>query len=246
MGKFTEFEVTTSFEITNDDFTQSVPGIAYRSFKNALDSTGRRRLVRMWESGENYLPKDSKVTVVPPDKLKYYHYSRVAEGAGVTALDFFELARIVDPKFMSPHETNPEDLQTTVSKLLLEKTGSPDITGSMHKFDYIDITVSAKYPDEKIFVLRKMPGHEPENGNNLEIISEHVRSRVSAVNPQVSELNAPINKCVTHGIEGSIPFARTSIKDPAMLQIFKETFVSNFFDPDVQMTAGSLDITTST
>jgi hypothetical protein len=243
MGKFAEFEVTTSFTIIDSDFTRDVPTIGFNAFKGVAEEIGRQKNIRMWKSGENYLSKDSKITVVPPDKIKYYHVSRVANAVGVTALDFYNTAVFLDPKFIAEGTESPSDLHTTSSKQLEEDLGLTGIGGTTHEFDYVDMTVSAKYPGETVFVLRKLPS---DTRDTLQIISDHARSRLEQTSQIVYELNAPVDGLTTHGIEDSVPFARTKINDPELLKAFVATFSANFFDPSVRLQAGELDITTST
>lgn len=241
MARYSEFEVTTPVEMSGaDDFIADAQAIG----SSILDRLEDKRL-RIWSTGKVVDTVRHSLKTVDPKKLRYYHYSRVAEPAGMIPLTFLRLASRVDPNLMD--KRSGEDLKSYVAEELYREIGSCSLDGVDLHFDYLDITKSAKYPNENIFVLRKLIDIDGESSqiDVLQLITDRINQRIEEIYPEFSEL-IPRNAGGLGGIgiDNSLPFARTEESNPDLLQEFRETFTSNLFDPEIVVRAGGLQIST--
>ena len=160
--------------------------------------------------GNTVSPRESGLTVEPPNKLKYYYLSRVAPNLGHNVLDLAIAASLVIEERRVPGVIGGID----IIQPMVELSGVDKDESFCETFHYIEKIKSVRYKDQTVLALGQLPG--ADRLKNMAILANELFD-----DQKLEMFEDPDSKKLMEGheIAGFIPFARVKHVDTPMSKI---------------------------
>ena len=236
MGKFLEYEVVSPVEIVYPaDFHVVAEKIGETVF-----SVPTRSEVRMWSSGATYSANKNFYHAVEPEKLRYYHYTKVEKNLGTRSLDFMDLNLRFNASLLVDNFIGTENLVDLIIRQLREETGHCSLDGTEHEFEYIDFIDSEKRDNTKLFVLKQFTGLR--SVNPLRTITETAKDKIKSASAGLRQVDFTTESLLADSIV--IGWVENPSNDA--VEEFKETLTERFKDRGyIQVRVKGLEINTA-